>query len=115
MTQTLVEAVREYQDDTGNLSDDLREHDIEDLMNKYGLDRNEAGMFWLIIQSDCMPGRDVYGLPDEDSQEFLLTVQESIHQDFEGPWTDYDRIVIQAYLADIAYAVQLTKANKLGS
>jgi len=109
MTKRLVEAVREYQEDTGNLSDDLREHDIEDLMSKYQIDRNEAGMFWLIIQSDQGSWPSVYGLPDEDSKLFLETTQEAVHQDFEGPWTDYDRVVIQAFLGDIAYAVYLTK------
>ncbi len=113
MTKQLVEAVLEYQEDTGNLSDDLREHDVQDLMSKYGLDENEAGMFWLIIRCDTDNTYCTYGIPDENSKVFLEQVQESIHQSFDGPWSDYDRIVIQAYLADIALAVFLATHPKV--
>ncbi|KKN04033.1 hypothetical protein LCGC14_1101650 [marine sediment metagenome] len=108
MTKQLVEAVEQYDEDTGNLSDDLREHGLEDLQNKYGLDLNEAGMLWLVIREDTDPLYCAYGIKEENSKAFLENVQESIHQSFEGHWSDYDRIVIRSYLADIALATHLT-------
>lgn len=107
-TRALVQAVHEFDESTGNLADDLREHDRQDLRNKYDLDENEAGMFWLIIREATDPLYCTYGLPEKHGNVFLETIQESIHQSYEGPWTPYDRLVIRAYLADITLAVHLT-------
>ena len=107
-TMALVQAVHEFDESTGNLADDLREHDVQDLRNKYDLNESEAGMFWLIIREATDPLYCTYGVEEKNGKVFLETIQESIHQSYEGNWPSYDRLVIRAYLADITLAVYLT-------
>lgn len=107
----LVAAVNLYDEDYGNLSDDLREHDVKDLMDKFDLDENQGGMLYLIIREDTDPDYCAYGLPDQHGNVFLETVQESIHQSYEGRWSDYDKVVIRSYLADITLATYMTKRD----
>ena len=100
----LVEAVNLYDEDMGNLSDDLREHDVKDLMDKFDLDENQGGMLSLVIRESTDPNYCAYGVEDKNGAVFLEQVQEAVHQNFEGQWSDYDRVVIRSYLADITWA-----------
>lgn len=113
MSSKLVEAVEQW-DETLQLDDAQRKaltkQTREELGDRFGLDYNESGMLWYVIHGDMERTKYcAYAVEDKDSKTFLEAVQEPVHQSFEGPWTDYDRIVIRAYLADIAYATSQMK------
>ncbi len=107
MSSKLVDTVEQW-DET--LRFDKKEQKVlqsmtrKELGKRFGLDDNESGMLWYVIQEDEDIDYCAYGIPEENSEVFLEQVQESIHQSFDGPWTSYDRIVIRTYLADVAWA-----------
>ncbi len=107
MTSKLVELVEQWDemlrfDKTESAV--LRELSREQLGERFGLDLNESGMFWYIIKEDEDIQYCAYGLKEENGEVFLEQVQEAIHQSFDGPWTDYDRIVIRTFLSDVTWA-----------
>ncbi len=107
MTDRLVQLVDQW-DETTRFDEakckDLRELSQEALGERFDLDYNESGMFWYIIKEDQEPEYCTYGVEEKNASEWLEQVQEAVHQSYEGPWTDYDRIVIRAFLADITWA-----------
>jgi len=85
--------------------DDLREHDWEDIKNKFSyLNEHDVWVIYLSIRSVAEQFQDVYRLDARDEKicrSFLETVQEDIHGDFYGEWSEYQRYVIQAWLHDV--------------
>ena len=53
---------------------------------------------------------DAYHLPKEEGELFLELVQESLHQGIEG-YSDEHVKIIEVYLNDIAYGIQVLKNN----
>ena len=107
MTSKLVELVEQWDEKLRfNESDRevIKELSREMLGDQFGLDRNESGMFWYIIKEDEDIQYCAYGLEEKNGEVFLEQVQEAIHQSFDGPWTDYDRIVIRTFLSDVTWA-----------
>lgn len=109
--KVLMDLVEQFDEDDGNFADNLREHDVDDFMSVFGLTREHAGILDLIVREATDPQYSAYGVPESDAEVFLETIQESMHQSFEG-WEGYDRLVIRAYLADIAFATYQTKNDK---
>lgn len=104
--ETLVELVKMVDEGVSDLPG--KNYDREYLMHRFELDDNGAWMLQMVVLSTENPDYSAYGVPEEHGNLFLETVQESIHQSFEGDWSDYDKIVIQSYLADITMATYLT-------
>ncbi len=106
MTTRLVQLVDEW-DETTRFDENevsvLRGLDYEELGERFGLDDNEAHVFWYIIKEEVDIDYCAYGLKEENGNLFLETVQESIHQSYDG-WSDEERLVIRAYLADVTWA-----------
>ena len=108
MSRAQIVQVLEDEDNGVFDREEVQQYTTEQLMVRFGIEnREDADLLWLCLQDD-LPGRCVYGIEEENAQKFLLMVQESIHQSFEGPWTPEDKVVIRAYLADIAYAMSLS-------
>lgn len=104
----LMSLVEKFDEDDDNFADNLREHDVGDMISCFGLTREHAGILDMIVREATDHQYNTYGMAESDAEVFLETIQESMHQSFEG-WEGYDRLVIRAYLADIAYATYLTK------
>ena len=101
----------EYEDGKEPNWDDLREHDNEDLMSKYCLPRDAASLLGYIIKEETDHRFNAYGLEDKFAPIVLENIQESLHQSLDG-WTDEQKIIIRAYLADLAYATHLTDEHR---
>ncbi len=99
----------EYSDDL--FFDDLREHSHEDLQAKFLLDRNDTTVLHRNIQQLCTPFRDVYRLDAKDPvicKAFLENLQEDIHGNFYGDWSEYQRWVLRAWLCDLCEGTEHT-------
>ncbi len=77
----------------------------------YHLNDEEVGLLYqylgMVPEGEPTP-TNMYSIPTEDAGKVLECLQESIHQSFDG-WPDNQKVVIQAYLHDIAYAVSLIR------
>ena len=108
MTSILVALVKLVEEELVDLKDVTR----EDLMTRFELDDNEAWMLEMVTLETTNPEYNTYDVVQEDGKVFLETIQESIHQSFEGDWSDYDKIVIRSYLADIAWGTYQTTKDR---
>lgn len=91
--------------DEGQLdADDLREYSTEMLADRFELTEEDAGTVALILAEQTDPRFNMYDMPAEKADLVLVTIQESIHQSFDG-WPEEHQLVIRAYLADLAHAV----------
>ncbi len=91
-------------DENGNW-DDLREHEPNDLKNKYDVSEDDADILWCVIQSRMDYRRNIQILDNEVfGQSVLTTIREALHQGLDG-WTEEQGLVIQAFLSDIAWSV----------
>ena len=72
-------------------------------------DMNDLEMAW-----DEQSIMDRYGLEEKYASIVLENIQESLHQSLDG-WTEEEKVVIQAYLADLAYATRLTAEDRVKS
>ncbi len=86
-----------------------------ELGERFDLDLNESGMFWYIIREVETVEYCAYGVEEKNGAVFLEQVQEAVHQEFDGPWTPYDRMVIRTFLADVTWATyQVLKDREKG-
>ena len=82
--------------------DDLKEYDGEDLMGRYGVSEEDAGILWLVIQAQTDNRRTIDSVAD--GKMVAEQIREAQHQSFDG-WTTSQRLVIEAFLSDIGWAV----------
>ncbi len=79
----------------------------EDRLNEqFRLDDDATRLLRAIILCKTDPAHNVYDLPAEKGQLFLETVQEVLHQGFDG-WSEREGLIIEAFLGDVAYAMTL--------
>ena len=109
----LTRIVQEWDDEDPNW-DDLLEHDVEDLEQKYQLSRDDAGLLQMIILEQTNDLYNAYGLDDWLAPLVLENIQEGLHQSLDG-WTEDQKIVIRAYLADLSYSANLCYRDRSGS
>ncbi len=88
-------------------SDKTREITIEELQKVYKLDREHAHLLWFIIKEQQDSRYNLYALEDKKAECLLEVVQESIHMSHDG-WSETEKVVIRAYLADLSEAANLT-------
>jgi hypothetical protein len=77
--------------------------EIEAVMKEFGLVWDEA----VHLHYNCMP-LGVYNLTDEQAPKFLDTVQEAIHECFDG-WSAEDVVVITSFLQDVMIGMKAWK------
>ncbi len=110
----LLRLVTEYDEGNDpNMEDNLREMDSGDIKAQYGMTDYDAGLMVAVVSETTDPKWNTYGVKEEDAKLYLEQLQESIHQSFEG-FSVEDRVVIRAYLADIAYAASICKEDRSG-
>ncbi len=108
----LLRLVTQYDEgDDPNLEGYLRGLGNDGIAVRYGMTNYDAGLMWALVAETTDPKYNTYGVKDEDAELYLEQLQESMHQSFEG-FSVEDRIVIRAYLADIAYATSLCKEDR---
>ncbi len=102
----LSELLQELEDQ--DLMEDRSEYDVEDLMKAYDLDHHDASTLYLCIRGRTIGSEhDMYRLDKDHSKALLEAIQESIHQWHDG-WEDEEKIIIEAFLSDIAWAARQT-------
>lgn len=106
MNSELVKVVEQYDNDTGNFSDNLNCMSVEDIRLVYGWDEDTSLKLYLIVQGTTNPSYSMYSLPDNRVNQLVENIKESIHQSFDG-WSVEDQVVIRAYLSDLAYSTQV--------
>lgn len=84
--------------------DNVREFDVEQFQQTYELDEPEAYILWENVQAHVDATHDVNQVTDEEAPSFLEIIREDLHQGLDG-WTESDKMVIRAYLAATARAV----------
>ncbi len=104
MTKTIdhtkaYEAWRRIMDE--DVLEDRREYEIDQLETMYGLDNEDAGQLHILIQDSFEPR----GWATEPAQDLKDMLGEAEHEGFDG-WSDSDRFVIMAFLADISKALR---------
>ena len=80
--------------------DDLHEYDKQALMDRFELSNDEATLLYLMVQGATNLD---YSYMHTDATRFDETIQEALHQNLDG-WTDSDKAVIIAFLADVSFA-----------
>ena len=78
----------------------------EELAKECRLDEDIAHIVWYNIQSRTDGKYSLYSLCFNRAEEVANMIGEALHQGLDG-WTPYQQMVIEAFLADIAYAVTL--------
>ncbi len=92
--------------------DDMHEWDREDFSNAYQVGPEGAALLDYIVREETDSRYNAYGLKDEMAPFVLENIQEGLHQSLDG-WTEEQKIVIRAYLADLAYSAYLTKEHRV--
>ena len=88
--------------------DDMQGWSDSDFQLRYGVDEEDAGLLWLVVQSRVDSRRSVYDMNPTRVGEMI---QEALHQGLDG-WTIKQGLVIQAFLSDIGYAVSQVEQDK---
>jgi len=83
---------------------DRREYDEDQLETMYGLGKEGSKHLWLLIQSVT---NDDYVIGNKDPVKVTECLAEAVHEGLEG-WSDPDKAVILAFLADTALAAKLS-------
>lgn len=107
----IVAEVCEQLDEDEELFNDRREYTVEDLARAYSVPEEEAVLIFNWIQSRVNPRYSVYGNGADftkGSEELGNMIKESLHQGLDG-WSAYQKVVIEAYLADIGLAISNSK------
>ncbi len=86
--------------------DDMHEWDVDEISTRYMWTEEQATMFWYYLQEQMNPQFNMYGLNKEWAPYVLENIQESLHQSLDG-WTEEQKLVIRAYLADLALATHV--------
>lgn len=103
----LEEAWLELDESGGSVWDDIREYDVGLLQRRFDLTEPDATVLWLAIQSRTDPRRDIYKTHKVNYHLIGEYVIEALHQGLDG-WTVEQGLVIQAFLADIAWGINHT-------
>lgn len=82
--------------------DDYREYTWEDYQSRYGTNENDSRILDLVVQSRVDNRRTLDNVAD--GQRIADMIAEAQHQSFDG-WTTAQRLVIEAFLSDIAWGV----------
>ena len=83
---------------------DLMGYEPTDIIARYGVSEEDAAILWLVVQSRTDYRRDFGSIKDNDEGLIPEVIREAIHQSFDG-WTTRERLVIQAFLSDVAWAI----------
>ena len=83
--------------------EDRREYDKEMIRTGYDLNKYDGEMLYNLIQGNFRPNWDKY-----TAKEVYDMIGEAEHEGFDG-WSESDRVVIMAFLADIGLALQMSK------
>lgn len=111
--------------DGESVLEDRREYDQSLLRDFYKITDEQAYYLYELVQSNFRPGNNLYSLLPSTKLEVLPTeivrrqnvvcenLGESMHQSFDG-WLDGEKVLITLYLADLAYAANLTYRDYYG-
>lgn len=88
--------------------DDLMEYDEKGLRDRYFIGSDEATLLWLNIQRYVDARRDVRSF---SPSRIGHLINEALHQGLDG-WTVEQGMVIQGFLADIAYSAWIIQEDE---
>ena len=91
---------------------ELNQLDVSDLQMYYDLTETEARLLFLVIKGREEKVNCAYSLTEAHGNALVEMVTEAIHQGLDG-WEPDERIVIEAFLADLAEGTYLTHESNL--
>ncbi len=103
-TDILVKSVKLI--DETNQWDRIKDWSDAKLSEQFRLDEDDTRLLAVLVLCRTNSVYSAYDLPAEKGQLFLETVQEAVHQGFDG-WSEREQLVIEAFIGDVAYAMTL--------
>lgn len=102
MSQAVADIIQQIDD--ADLWDDRRYYSGDMLKDFYALDDHDAALLYNNIQAYCNVD---YRWTAQPEGQLIETLHEAAHQGYDG-WTPAEKVIIEAFLADIAWATSQT-------